>query len=589
MARHIALLLIHGMGEQKPFGLTDMFARNLVDRFRPDSTVKTYHHIEPGDIGEPPSSFLRLEIEGNRNEGMAGENEIDVVDLHEVYWADKPQGLIKLKEVGKWLWWTSLTPLRRWPQNASLFHNRGRSRSSIAGVRRFLSEVTLALVLPVLGVVLLLFALNSAFLTDAYLRSVRKGLMEAHLSGWTYLLGVVWLFAVVGGLFLIYGGLRTRSAVRYEGTLTESASGRSDSAGLEANGATEALGPQGRWRWMKNWATSSVVFGIVLLIGSWQVYEQTSVEELVPIVLRLDGESFSRVMWAAVWLTLTASVFVLLINVLWRLPWKGWRIGVRIFGAIAGLVGVVAVITVLIRQWEQPAKLVFWAALIGGVVVLSKFLVASIGDVAIYFDGIDERSKHYQTRQSIISAVTRKLAKLLKSDNQVEVFIAAHSLGSVIAYDAINRLATYRRVALEDGSESPLSKEDFDRLHGFYSFGSPLDKVVYLFHKTTESRTPVLSQIHSSLTSFMRRSSGRPYGPYEFERYAPQTPENFRWRNAWSWGDVLGHRLDFYQVSSQRHFDYVPISAHSAFWTDEEFYGDLANFLEGPPRGAPET
>lgn len=560
--RHIALLLIHGMGEQRPFGLTDLFGRNLADRL-PGGQATLSHEIEPGALEEPPGSFLRLTAATTPEDGPAGNLQ---VDLHEVYWADKPQGLIKLKEVGKWLWWTSLTPLRRWAQSASLFHNPGGPRRRPwGGILRFLGEVGLALALPILGVALFVFALHSALLAASYWTSVEGELTDATFSATVYLLGIVWLTAVAGGLFLLSGGIRTWSAVRFETSLVDE---------------PDLAGHASRWRWMRRWSVGSVLTGLVLLGGAYLLHGVAGVADLIAIVLRLGAEPLRLVLWTAVALVVVVGAFVAVVVALWRLPWESWWWrATRVLGVLAGLAGVAAAVWWLLSRWEHPAKVAFWAVLIGGAAMLSTFLVSSIGDVAIYFDGVDERSRHYQTRQSIIAAATEKLCMLLTSDDTQEVFVVAHSLGSVIAYDAMNRLATHRRVEIQGGPAAPLSTDEFDRLRGFYSFGSPLDKVVYLFHRTTESSTPVLSQLQSSLTSFRRFSSGRPYGPYAFVEYATPTPDGFQWRNAWSWGDVLGHRLDFYDVDSQPHFDYVPLVAHVSFWKDEEFYADLADFV----------
>lgn len=555
--RRVALLLIHGMGEQQPFGLTDLFARKLSDLIRPET--KLSHQIEPGHIEDSPDSFVRLTAGAPATGDGAAELE---VDLHEVYWADKPQGLIKLKEVGKWLWWTSLTPLRRWAQSASLFHNPGGPGPPWRGAVRFLREAGLALVLPILGIALFAFAVNGAFLTDSYVDSVGAKLGAASFSIGTYLLGIAWVSAMLGGLFLVYGGVGTWRAVRYEKSLA----------------APDPSEYGSRWRWMLGWSLGSVGTGLGLLGVAYLVHGGSRVKDLASIVLRLGDEPLSLVLLTAASLVLVISVFVVLVVLLWRLPWEGWWWrSARVLGVLAGLAGVFVAVALLLARYDQPARVAVWAALLGGAAMLSTFLVSSIGDVAIYFDGVDERSRHYETRQSIISTATQKLFSMLTSYN--EVFVVAHSLGSVIAYDAINRLATHQRVAMEGGPPSLLSETDFDHLKGLYSFGSPLDKVVYLFHKTTESRTPVLSQLQSSLTSFRRLSSGRPYGPYEFQRYQPQTPDGFMWRNAWSWGDVLGHRLDFYDVDGQPHFDYVPLVAHVSFWKDEEFYEDLVEFL----------
>jgi hypothetical protein len=232
---------------------------------------------------------------------------------------------------------------------------------------------------------------------------------------------------------------------------------------------------------------------------------------------------------------------------------------------------------------------VFWVAGLAVVWIASRFLVSSIGDVAIYLDGIKETSPHHKVREDILNTTTRRLVDLLKTSEYDEVFVASHSLGSVISYDAINRIATSRRSVTEQLGTAAVDEGEFAKLKGFYSFGSPLDKVVYLFFKTAKTGTPVREQILSSLVSFLRTSSGRPYGRYRFEPYEPQVPKGFRWYNAWSWGDVLGNRIDFFKADPQPHFDYVPVVADVRFWKDPLFYHSVSEWMSVLPSGPPDT
>jgi hypothetical protein len=179
------------------------------------------------------------------------------------------------------------------------------------------------------------------------------------------------------------------------------------------------------------------------------------------------------------------------------------------------------------------------------------------------------RSKFTSARNDILGLVVAKLETLLKSDR--EVFVAGHSLGSVIAFHAINRVVVAERL----GTNKP---DGFDKLKGFLSFGSPLDKFYYFF-RDRDLKRPVRAQIDSALYGLQRASSGRRYGDAEFEEYQPLVPAGFRWWNAWSPTDPLGHRVDFYSPQLQRSFRYG-LKGHTGFWNDPDFYEFAVRWLE---------
>ena len=493
---------------------------------------------------------------------------IGSIDIHEVFWADKPQGLIKLKEVGKWVFRTSLAPLLRWSQNASLFYHPGHPERQPRW--DFWREILLALMLPLLGAMVLLFGANAFGFVDSYVDNVREGLAAAHLSGWQYVWLAVFLVATVGSLTLIIGLRQLFQRISYERKLSQ---------GPPPDQTDYSI----RWKWLTEWAWRSG-FTVAVLAGiAWATYNLARVPELLDIILRLDDGKPLDVLWAAVSFTLLSVAWFFFIKALWKIPWTGlWR-WFRVVMALAVTIFWGLAVDFVVGYWEQPARIVFWIVLLAVVSAVAAFLVSSIGDVAIYFDGLDENSTHHKVRDGILTLATARLARLLRDDRYTEVFVAGHSLGSVIAYDAINRIATSRRSEIETDVICGVPQTAFDKLKGFFSFGTPLDKVVYFFHKTAKLNMPIREQLLSSMVSFRRKSSGRPYGRYRFTPYTPQVPTDFRWHNAWSWGDVLGHRLDFYDIDEQHHFDYIPLLAHSMFWTDPEFFDKVVAWLEGEP------
>jgi len=119
------------------------------------------------------------------------------------------------------------------------------------------------------------------------------------------------------------------------------------------------------------------------------------------------------------------------------------------------------------------------------------------------------------------------------------VIVVGHSLGSVIAYDALNMLI------LEDESirQSTPTKESarpldvVRRTPLFLTFGSPLDKTAFIFavqaRGTSEAREALAGSVQPLIQSYERRPS--------------------RWINVWSPWDVISGPLDLYDPPRELH------------------------------------
>jgi len=198
-----------------------------------------------------------------------------------------------------------------------------------------------------------------------------------------------------------------------------------------------------------------------------------------------------------------------------------------------------------------------------------------IGDVVGYLD-LDPRSEHYQTRQKIIGGAVAELCALI-ADDYDEIIIAGHSLGSVIAYDTLNRI-------IQATNAGRVKEKEASKIAGFVTFGSPLDKIAFFFRERVEGDKEVQRQILAHLHGFRTRSlvedenekRGVKVGsPMHFE-----LPE-IRWLNFYHRKDLISGRLDLYDLRSPppRHVKsgsgdgnilveetISRIAAHSCYW-----------------------
>lgn len=195
---------------------------------------------------------------------------------------------------------------------------------------------------------------------------------------------------------------------------------------------------------------------------------------------------------------------------------------------------------------------------------LRGFLVASLGDVSLYV-AADEKSDLHEARATILRESASFLTWLL--EKYPVVYVAGHSLGSVIAYDTLNQLQRDARVQPPNDA-----LKSFKNLQGLFTFGSPLDKIDYFFRVRVGASQKVRGQLLASLHGLRRASTSRDYKPYEFEPYLIPRPTGFWWANYHAPLDPVSGRLDRYMPDEQCRMPYRGLWVHSRYLKDEAFF-----------------
>jgi hypothetical protein len=271
-------------------------------------------------------------------------------------------------------------------------------------------------------------------------------------------------------------------------------------------------------------------------------------------------------LWAAVVgamaATVAAGVFVL--SHFWRhhtadrvmaWRWPGWLVG-----AVYGYTPFSFDILLRIASIWTIALLVSS--------VVRSFLVQYVGDVAIYVAS-HKLNRFYEARQAIKKESRRVVSAIYRYGGYARHIAVGHSLGSVVAYDAINRLL--------NESSAELALDVRARTRALLTFGSPLDKTAFLFRAQSEFsdvREAMAAAAQPLITSY----SNRPI-----------------WINIYADGDAIGGRLDYYDapiakpsatapggaVFNLRDEEaWIPIVAHTQYWTNRTFVGALRALLE---------
>jgi hypothetical protein len=223
------------------------------------------------------------------------------------------------------------------------------------------------------------------------------------------------------------------------------------------------------------------------------------------------------------------------------------------------------------------------------------FLVGDLlGDVVAYVSS-DRRSRHFSTRQRILSGSVDALIALLREappdrpDTRYgQVALVAHSLGTQIAIDTLNRLnllATQRRLPAGCGEPESLAR----RLPLLFTFGSPADKLAFFFRDLSAPVQTLRRGIVASYHCFRqqnweRAEPGDPLADYEF-RSVPGTRllDGIRWVNIFSRRDLVSGHIDFYrEVENVRVTDYSGLFPHSRYWEDDRLYREALRLLREP-------
>jgi hypothetical protein len=209
-------------------------------------------------------------------------------------------------------------------------------------------------------------------------------------------------------------------------------------------------------------------------------------------------------------------------------------------------------------------------------------MVQYVGDVAIYvrpnmldrFDAV--RSEIKEAARSVVSALFTSYE--LKAQPGVapefqydKIALVGHSLGSVIAYDTLNRLM------LDDWlCEGALQVAE--RTATMVTFGSPLNKTAFLFtiqgKDTLHIRERLASTVQPLIMSYPK-----------FRK--------LKWINVYSRNDIVSGDLKFYDlpgyqddpvpaVAVQNVKDRdaaVPLVAHVAYWKNKTVWNELLSAI----------
>jgi pimeloyl-ACP methyl ester carboxylesterase len=171
------------------------------------------------------------------------------------------------------------------------------------------------------------------------------------------------------------------------------------------------------------------------------------------------------------------------------------------------------------------------------------------------------KSQFYAVRKQILDDAVNELRALLKENRYRRILVVGHSLGSVIGFDALNRIS-------HEMNTGGIAPNLASRITGFITFGSPLDKIAFFFREHTPDDEYLRRQILTHYHSFKARPLSEQHNPKEISNPFTGYLDHVHWVNFWDAQDKVSGQLDFYRVDEnvQLRMNKGELNAHNGYW-----------------------
>jgi hypothetical protein len=538
-----AIFVVHGMGQQKTFETEAKVANALVKETNAEGARATARHVVAGErkLGVDGQKLGVVELEL-----PAGDKPPRKVDIYEAYWAPLTEGEVTLRDVVSFLFRTGITSVPRAWFPRWMFGRIEKcvavTGTSIALLATLLTIASLVVINTIVAAVLgARVAIQGGDWPSNYL-IVDLSIPAAIVSVLLLLFGVMELLALQTKRFAPHDA-KIETAVIWTIWLE---------AGVFLLGLMAAAGTMGAAIW--HHTTTRHV--------SWFAghFGLNLVDDIRMLTMRLAIVAIALVAISSIvksWWLSKSFVYVTALATL-----------LLIFGAFIRFTetaghGIEEIEHEVIWKWAWVWALLFivsWFA--------RGFLVQYIGDVAAYVEPhrVDRFNALREKIKSCVFGTAEAIYRM--SDDGVtprygKVIVVAHSLGSVIAYDTLNALL--RTDDVHNGSLNVSS-----RTGALITFGSPLDKIAYLFaiQRNTELQEALATTVQPLLADYTVRP---------------------RWINIHSHHDIISGSLQYYHSELvppdkrvQNVIDpdaRVPFAAHVEYWENPMLWKTLLAVL----------
>lgn len=526
----IAVIVCHGMGEQVPFETLNLVAEQLCVSAGVPCAPYSLNKTAVRNVTLGSQSLSRVEMElTNQTSGSTR-----TVHLYESYWAPLVEGKISLKEVASFLWAAGISGLFRsfsdHPFDRWMFGDVREQSSRLAGWQRFawralwsmLCLTAISVLVRCVSIVRFQggsrwtahFLVFAAVGTGASIISAGAAIVAARRTA-RYLLFALMVFGAMSSFNAVIASIAAARIARH------------------------AFSPRVAGAWPSDELLTRLTFVMILtLLGALVTF---GVGVGIPAWRRaglLATNRVARLSPAERWFYRTWTIVGLNWIILMGLVLIPVHIAVDAWTGAPGslkdhLNGLTDFLKPLANSTAVPWHIVFpvWVLMIGLSRVVCNFLVQYMGDVAIYVSS-HTVNHFYETRQAILKVgretVSAVYGALKPGSNQLEyaqVIVMGHSLGSNVAYDSLN-------AAINQDLSLKGALRVAERTPVFLTFGSPLDKIAYLFRTQAAADNNIREALAAEVQPMIVR--------YD----AAHRPA--RWINVWSPDDWISGAIEFY-------------------------------------------
>jgi hypothetical protein len=609
-SKRTAVLILHGIGSQKPYETVDQFARGLMGFFRrPQSSEHPLS--QPDSLSAQPTQEIRLrqhKANPNTSENdwtqafvriRSANRPGDLIDVYEYYWAPVITDRVSAFQSLAFLIAAGLSPFQYLRDNLTVINRAHASASSVNKlawlVFAFCREVyrMLFIFLPLIAIVLGLYWLLAGSVANLSLASIganagsipgKRGIFSyllleppLNISQAVELAGVAVRFLLLGmcAIFLFQeffagaqGNPSEKSPPIYTGFIAtlfagllivpRLLQGRPDLITLTRDFLHLPFSLQARYAAGFLLIVIGISFSSKIFRSAW----------------KRAGKAVRRHAPLTIAAVLALVAFIVLFSVLGLKPSLPWAVDLLALPSFLNWPGVVLYAFLAIFAY-----------------ISRKILTSAIGCLAVYL-GADDLSKNFAARSQILHECTTMLIDLIAGRDETgkpdqewiydDVLVAGHSLGSVIAYDSLSQL-----IVRDLAKDPSLNGVPLEKVKGLLTFGCPLNKVVYFFRARTNLRTNVLSQILYVLHSFRLRTALPPEAnpmiaiPHPFPANIPFA-RDFRWYNAYSPFDIISGRMQFYAADLDVPVErgVTPWTAHLSYWENDDLYSLFSDLMD---------
>ncbi|MGH9424111.1 MAG: hypothetical protein ACRD3J_29325 [Thermoanaerobaculia bacterium] len=550
----VALLVVHGMGQQSKFDTLNQVSDALTTTFGATKTKRVARNVAIGDMR---LSRMELRVDGIKPE----------VHVYEAYWAPITEGRVTLRDVMSFLYGGATNGLknafgsfRRW-----IF-----GQYKKLGLRHWMTIFSLSFILAVLlslvtintviggfealyatgiartwltriliddltSVALMLLCMMGAFAATLFAAGAQKT-ARAYSGVCTPLVSSIgFLYLFFAGLGVIITGVVMADAVHHH-------------RGGDGGPAFGAL--------MTWWTIAALLIAAAINALA------------AALLLRGSASAATRARLSAANLVSAAILFLLAYAVVNLAAIRAIENYHSMFARV-WLPDIVrhdamfAATTFVAERWVA-----IWVFLAAVSAWIRKFIIQYVGDVAVYvtpktLDRFNEMREEIKTcvgkvADTIYRAKTDDAGGFLYG----RVLVVAHSLGSIAAYDAVNRM-------LNADAYVNWNIQVCERTTRLVTFGSPLNKIAFLFASSTTQRGAA-----------GRAALAATVQPLVADRRTKMIP----WTNIHSGLDIISGPVGFYDVPRSENdadiIDYealVPLAAHTEYWDNKLLWAVVTN------------